>query len=280
MNSFKLSRRQWLAGSALGLAAALRADPLGMPIGCQTYPVRDALSKNFPETLKTLHDIGYRTIEMCSPPGYRTSGFGGLVDLTAAQIRKTIEDAGLRCESCHFTPAEFKNNLAERIQFAKDLGLQQMVLSTFNIPATAPLADWTRAAEDLNRAAVEVQKAGLRLGFHNHNFEFARIDGVLIYDHLMSKLDPKLVGMQFQVAVISIGFQAAEYLRKYSGRFLSLHLADWNEAEKKQVPVGSGVVNWKDLFAAAKSAGVRNYFVEMDMAAMQASVPYLRNLQV
>jgi sugar phosphate isomerase/epimerase len=279
MNRTAISRRQWLAGSALGLAAALRADPLGMPIGCQVYPVREALGKDFPGTLKTLRGIGYRTIEMCSPPGYRAE-FAPLVKLAGPEMRQIIEDAGLRCESCHYTPAEFKNNLAERIEFAKALGLRQMVLSTFGVPATAPLSDWTRAAEDLNRAGEQVQKAGLVLGFHNHNFEFAKIDDVLIYDHLMSKLDPKLVGMQFQVAVISIGYEAAKYLRKYPGRFLSLHLADWNAAEKKQAPVGAGVVDWKDLFAAAKPAGIRNYFVEMDMAALQASYPYLHDLKV
>ena len=76
---------------------------------------------------------------------------------------------------------------------------------------------------------------------------------MLIYDELMRQFDPKLVKMQFQVAVISLGFEAATYLKKYPGRFLSMHLADYSTADKTAVAVGSGVVDWKKLFAAAKS---------------------------
>jgi sugar phosphate isomerase/epimerase len=84
--------------------------------------------------------------------------------------------------------------------------------------------------------------------------------------------------MQFQVAVISLGYEAATFFKKYPGRFISLHLADWSSAEKKGVPVGQGVVDWKQLFAAAKTGGVKNYFVEMNLDAMKASYPFLRDL--
>ena len=79
--------------------------------------------------------------------------------------------------------------------------------------------DWKRAADELNKVGEKIRKAGLQAGFHNHNGEFQKIGGVLIYDELMRTLDPKLVKMQFQVAVISIGFEAATYLTKYPGRF-------------------------------------------------------------
>jgi len=142
------------------------------------------------------------------------------------------------------------------------------------------MADWTRAAGELNRIGEQTKKAGIQLGFHNHNFEFRKIDGVLIYDKLMNEFDPKLVKMQFQVAVISLGYEAATFLRKYPGRFISLHLADWSPADKKSVPVGAGVVDWEKLFAAAKTGGVENYFVEMNMDALKASYPYLHGLKV
>ena len=284
-----ISRRRFLGGATLGAAAAgglaplapaLWADPLGLPIGFQVYPVRDALAQNFAGTLRQIAAIGYRTVEMCSPPGYEKSGFGPLVKLTAAEIRRTIEDAGLRCESCHYQFRELKENLDERIAFARELGLKQMVLSTFGLKPEATMADWARAAGELNRIAGQIQKAGIQTGFHNHNFEFKEIDGTLVYDKLMSEFDAKLVKMQFQVAVISIGYEAAAFLTKYPGRFLSLHLADWSAAEKKPVPVGSGVVDWKKLFAAAQKGGVSNYFVEMNLDAMKASYPYLHELKV
>lgn len=273
------TRRQFFGTAPAALAAsaqALHADPMGMPIGCQTWPVREALAKNFEGTLRELSTIGYRTIEMCSPPSY--ADFRPLASLTAAQMRRTIEGAGLRCESCHYNFRELKENLDERMAFAKELGLKQMVLSSFGLPATATLADWKQAAGELNRVGERTQKAGIQLGFHNHNNEFKELDGVLIYDELMRQFDAKLVKMQFQVAVISVGYEAATYLAKYPGRFLSLHLADYSTAEKKGVAVGSGVVDWKKLFAAAKKGGVQNYFVEMDLDAMKGSYTYLHKL--
>jgi sugar phosphate isomerase/epimerase len=275
-----ISRRDFLAASGIGIAAAaLHADPLGLPIGCQTYPVRDTLGKDLNGTLHQLASIGYKHVEMCSPPGYANAGYGPLVKMKASEIRDAIHSAGLGCESCHHQFAELKTSLDDRIAYAKELGLKQMVLSTFGLPNSATLSDWARAADDLNRIGEQVQKAGMQMGFHNHNFEFKEIDGVLVYDHLMQRLDAKLVQMQFQVSVISLGYEAATYLNKYPGRFLSLHLQDWSSEENKQVPVGKGVVNWPKLFAAAKTAGVRNYFVELGMDALQPSYDYLHAMR-
>jgi sugar phosphate isomerase/epimerase len=155
-----------------------------------------------------------------------------------------------------------------------------MVCSTFGLKPDASMADWARAADELNKIGEQVHRAGMELGFHNHNFEFKDIDGVLVYDQLMNKFDPKLVKMQFQVSVIALGFEAATYLAKYPGRFLSLHLQDWSATEKKSVAVGKGVVDWRKLFAAAKPAGVKNYFVELNLDAMKDSYTYLHSLKV
>jgi sugar phosphate isomerase/epimerase len=272
------NRRQFLGAAPAALTAArvLRADPLGMPIGCQTWPVRQDLAKDFEGTLHGLALIGYKTIEMCSPASY--ADFRPLAGMTAAQMRHTIEGAGLRCVSCHYNFRELKENLDERMAFAKELGLKQMVLSSFGLPANASLGDYKQAATDLNRVGERTQKAGIQLGYHNHNNEFKEIDGVLIYDELMRQFDPKLVKMQFQVAVISLGFEAATYFKKYPGRFLSMHLADYSPSDKTAVAVGSGVVDWKKLFAAAKTGGVQNYFVEMDLREMKLSYDYLHKL--
>ena len=275
-----ISRRKFLGTSALGVVAALQADPLRLPIGCQTYPVRDALGKDFEGTLRQLAAIGYRMIEMCSPPGYERSGYGPLVNMKASEMRQVIKSAGLGCESCHYQFRELKEHLDERIAFAKELGLKQMILSTFGLKPDATMSDWMRAADDLNKIGEQTHKAGLQAGFHNHNFEFKEIDGVLVYDKLMSQLDPKLVKMQFQVSVISLGYEAATFFQKYPGRFISIHLQDWSATEKKMVAIGQGAVDWKKLFAAAKTGGVKNYFVELNMDLMKASYPYLHELKV
>lgn len=284
-----ISRRQFLGKSAATLAAAgylwtgtrpVKADPVDLPIGCQLYPVGKLVAQDFPGTLRQLVAIGYKTIELCSPPSYEKSGFAPLVKMKGSEVRKVIEGAGLRCESCHYQFQELKDSLDDRIAYAKELGLKQMIVATFGLRQDATLADWAKAAGELNKLGERTKKAGIQLGFHNHNGEFKEIDGVIIYDRLMSELDPKLVKMQFQVAVISLGYQAAPFFKKYPGRFISIHLADWSATEKKSVPVGAGVVDWKELFTAAKIGGVQNYFVEMNMDALKASYPFLHNLKV
>jgi len=270
-----MTRREWLAGVAA--AAALHAKPLGMPIGCQTYPVRNEIGKDLTGTLKDLHASGMEIIELCSPHSY--AEFAPLAKMSGTELKKAIQDTGLRCESCHYGFRELRENLDERIAYAKALGLRQMVLSSFGLPADAKLADWSRAVDEMNGIAAKIHAAGMAAGFHNHTNEFKEIDGALIYDEIMKRFDPKLVGMQFQTGVIAVGYQAVTYFQKYPGRFLSIHAADWSAASKKQVPLGKGDIDWPKLFAAAKVGGVKNCFLEMSPDLMKESVPYLRDLK-
>jgi len=277
-----LSRRNFLSAAAVAAAASrLHAEALGIPPGTQSYPFRTDFSKDVPGTLQRLAAIGTKRIELCSPWSYRE--FAPLKDYKAADLKKLLDTHGIIAESCHYGMPELKNNLSERVDWAKELGMKQMILASMPIPRDNATFDaWDRGCDDLNKAGEATAKSGVQLGFHNHNGEFQKIGDDLIYDHLMSKLDPKSVKMQFQVSVISIGYKAADYLDKYPGRFVSLHLQDWSSAEKKQVPLGKGDVKWPELFAAAKKAGVKNYYVELETLAMDAtqeSYAFLKSLK-
>jgi len=269
-----------VALSQLPLSVFAQADPLwiNQPIGFQTYPIREMVVKDFPGTLKLMAGQGYQLVEMCSPQGYITSGFGPLVNIKPADMRKIIEDAGLQCPSCHFTFPELTDNLDERIEFAKQLGLTQMICSTFWLPKTAKLNDYLESADKLNKSAEKIKKAGMQAGFHNHEFEFAKLDNQLIYDALMGRFDAELVKMQFQTEVINLGYKASTYFNKYPGRFISAHLSDWT-ADKKEVPIGQGIIDWKEFFAAAKTGGVQNFFVEMKFDNLKESATYIHQLQ-
>jgi sugar phosphate isomerase/epimerase len=276
-----ISRRQFVYGSAMCVAASalkLEANPLGMPIGCQTYPLRESIGKDFEGTLHQIAGGGIQMIELCSPSSFGRDGFGPLVNLGPAKIRDMIRNAGLGCISSHFRFTELKEQLDDRIAFAKELGLTQMICATLEVPADAPMSAWLKAFDAMNEIGAKTQKAGLQLGYHNHQFEFREIDGVLVYDELMKRFDPELIKMQFQDA-IPPQYDPVAFLAKYPGRFISLHLSDWS-TERKAVPIGTGVIDWKKYFVAAKAGGVKNYFVEMDWDLMQASVPYLRKLKV
>ncbi len=259
-------------------AAAKKLLPyMDMALGFQTYPIRNMLAKDFPGVLKTMAGFGYQQLELCSPQGYADSGFGFLTNRSPGDIRKTINDAGLSCSSCHYDFKEFGDQLDQRIEFAQKLGLTQMICSTFWLPKDALLRDYLEAADKLNKAAEKIKRSGMETGFHNHEFEFAILEGQLIYDALMSRFDPALVKMQFQTEVINLGYKASTYFNKYPGRFISSHLSDWT-ADKKEVPLGQGIIDWKDFFAAAKVSGVKNYFVEMHFDTFKDSASFIKNL--
>lgn len=284
----QINRRKFFSQTTMGLSAALMLSQLpkqllayaraaNIPTGFQTFPIRDILAKDFAGTLKMMAGQGYQLVEMCSPQGYANIGFGPLVNMKTSDMRSIITNAGLSCPSCHFGSAELFDKLDASIEFSQQLGLTQMVCSTFWLPKTATLNDYYSAADKLNKAAEKIKKAGMQAGFHNHDFEFAQLEGQLIYDALLSRFDTDLVKMQFQTQVITLGYKASTYFNKYPGRFISAHLSDWT-ADKKQVPVGQGVIDWKEFFAAAKTGGVKNFFVEMDFDKFKDSATYIQGL--
>lgn len=285
----RMSRREFVKNSAAQAAGVsllgssvldLRANPLGLPIGCQTWPVREQIAKDFPGTLKQLSAAGFSAIEMCSPVGYDDSGFGGLVKYKGSELKKIINDNGLTCISSHFGMDELRKNQDERMAWAKDVGLQQMLVASLGGPKNPTMDDVKRAADEYNKMGEKAAAAGIRQGLHNENFETSSVNGKRTYDILIELLDPKLVNFQFQISTISEGFDAAEYFNKYPGRFFSMHVQGWNSTTKKIAPVGQDSLDWKKIFTAANTGGVKNYFVEMNFDFMKASVPYLRTLQV
>jgi sugar phosphate isomerase/epimerase len=285
----EFSRREFIKSTATTAAAAgllsagafeLHANPLGLPIGCQTWPVREGISKDFPGTIKELAAAGFQNIELCSPVGYDDSGFGGLAKYTGSELRKMLNDWGVTCISSHFGIEELRKDQAGRIAWAQDLGLKQMLVASLGGPKNPTMDDVKRAADEYNKMGEKAAAAGIQQGLHNEGFETSSVDGKRTYDILIGLLDPKFVNFQFQVSTISDGFDAAEYFVKYPGRFISMHVQGWNATTKKIAPVGQDSLDWKKIFTAAKTGGVKNYFVEMNLGFMRASVPYLRNLQV
>src|SRR5215469_5503192 len=254
------------SAAAVGLMSSgvlkLNANPLGFPIGCQTWPVREMVAQDFPGTLKQLADAGFQSIELCSPVGYSDSGFAGLAKYKGSELKKIINDAGLTCVSSHFGIDELRKNQEERIAWASEVGLTQMLVPSLNGPKNPTMDDVKRAAEEYNRMGEKAAKAGIQQGLHNETFETSSVDGKRTYDVLFELLDPKLVKFQFQVSTIAEGFDAAEYFTKYPGRFISMHVQGWSAKDKKIAAVGQDSLDWKKIFSAAKVGGIENYFVE------------------
>jgi len=298
-----MTRREFLGRTAAGATAAgfmltapetAFANPLGLPIGSQTYPHRAMIADGkFVDLLKQLKSIGVDQIELCGylgGDGYPE--FKSLADGKAT--RKIIEDNGLKAVSCHFLFPELRDNLAKAIAWSKDLGLEQMMIPTVKSGATTGTVEEAKVLTDqFNKMAADINKAGMRAGSHNEAFDLVKLpDGTFIYDHIIAMTDPKLIGFQFQMSTYNNGLVAAEYFAKYPTRFFSMHVQDLDIKAGRtpvvngrgggfpQTSVGKGGLDWAATFAAARKAGgIKNYFVEQSMPLTIESVAALKSMK-
>lgn len=264
------------------------ADPLGLPIGCQTYPVRKSIGTDFAGTMKGLRAAGFTQIELCSPYGY--DDFSSLQRYKPQELRRMLEDWGLGCISAHWSADELFQRADQSIAYAKEFGMTQMAIAALGPwkPRTTETADDVkRYVEPFNAFAEKAHAAGIMALLHNEGFVCEHIDGKPVYDMMIAELNPATTRLQFQVSTLQQGYDAVTYFEKYRGRFLSMHCQDWvkdssTKSGFRQVALGKGVVDWKAVFTAAKTGGVKNYFVELeeDPSLMPPSVPYLKSLKV
>jgi len=289
-----MNRRKFIENSAASLAAVgilshLPSSIFGMeyakavklPIGFQSFVLRNEINKDVIGTLKSMYEIGYKHVEICSPFGYAPGFFSALTKYTGKELKSIVNDSGLDCYSTHFTWKELVNNLEDRIQFAHQMGLKHMVCSGGLYGKT--MDDLKKQCATLNKIGEKITSAGLVAGYHNHNGEFmSKKEGRPDYDIILEELDPTYVKMQFQVAAIQVGYKAADYFRKFPGRFISAHLQDYSTSNhNKQIVLGdNGMVDWKEFFEAAKEGGLKWVFVELesDPTTLEGSLKFLKAL--
>jgi sugar phosphate isomerase/epimerase len=283
-----ITRRQFIRQAGADVAVAgflasnvmtLNANPLGLPIGSQTWPHRAMIKDgNLAGLAATMSSLGVSMLEMCSPLGYEE--FAGLTD--GKQVKKVLADHGLGCISAHFGMDELRKRQSESLAWAQDVGITQIITATLGAGNNPTLDDVKRAADEYNKIAAVTAKAGMQQGLHNEGFELSEVGGRRTYDILFELLDPALVKFQFQMSTISRGFVAHEYFTKYPGRFFSMHVqdVDMKATPPAQTSVGKGSIDWVKTFQAAKVGGVKNYFVEQSMELTKQSVAYLKTLTV
>jgi sugar phosphate isomerase/epimerase len=291
-------------GILAATAGTVLANPLGYPIGSQTYPHRAMIADGkFADLLKQMKDIGIERIELCSAIGYNE--FAKLAD--AKETKKIISDHGMKCESAHFSMRELRDGQQKSLDWAKEIGMKQMMTASLGGPVkdgTTTMDAVKKAADEYNKIGEVAAKSGIQQGLHNEGFELAMVDGERVYDTLFKLLDPKLVKFQFQMSTITSGLVGAEYFTKYPGRFISMHLQDVDmnapvppppppdpnapagrgrgggRGGRPQKPVGQGTIDWVKTFQAAKTGGVKNYFVEQNWDLTKESVAFLKSLKV
>jgi len=293
----EISRREFIKQSAADVAAAaflpiaareLMRNPLGLPIGSQTYPHRQRIKDgDFAGLCRDMKALGIDIIELCSP-GYEE--FASLAD--AKSTRKIIEDHGLTCPSAHVTLEELRGGLPKVIAWAQGIGMTQIGTATLNGKTengTAAMDDVKRAADEYNEISRAISNGGLQAFLHDERFEMATVDGRLVYQVLLELLDPKLVKMQFQMSAMRTIGDPVMYFQKHPGRFTSMHLQGVDLKAPAPVPggprppqvaVGHDSLDWPRIFAAAKAGGLKNYFLEQNWDLTVQGVTYLKTLKV
>lgn len=245
-------------------------------IGIQLWTVRNLFKKDPVAMMKMLGATGFNQIE-----------FANLEPLPISphELRKIANDLGMTFPSTHFNPPIFFETPQKAIDIAGELGCKYVVNSWID-EKDRTIAGYYSQAERFNKVAADMRKAGFRYGFHNHEFEFAKMDGDKTgYDILLQNTDPALVDMELDMYwVVDGGADIMNLLNRYPGRFKLAHIKD-RTADGKMVNVGEGVIDWKTVIARAADVGIEYFFVEHDepvapiSAAVGTSYTYLRNLR-
>ena len=257
MTRDSLSRRAFLAVAAAAPIASAVAQDKKIPVGLELYSVRDELQKDLMGTVTAVAKMGYQCVEFFSPYYHWTPGY-------AKQVRKLLDDLGIRCLSTHNGPESFTaDGLAHAIELNQAIGSQFIVLASAG--KVDGLDGWKRVAGTLNQGAEKMKAAGLRAGYHNHQAEFKPLDGQRPIEVLAANTG-KDVMLQLDVGTcIEAGSDPVAWVDQNPGRIRSMHCKDWSAEKGYTVLVGEGVAPWKKLFhAAEKTGGVEFYLVEQE----------------
>jgi sugar phosphate isomerase/epimerase len=259
-------------------------------IGIQLYTVRDALKRDYDGTLAKLAAMGYREVES-----------GRDHDKPPKQMREALMRYGLTSPSYHVDWNSLGADWPKVIEDNKIVGRTYLVNPWIDEEVRNKPDGWKHAAETLNRAGETAKKAGIQFAYHNHWMEFVPLDdGKLPYDVLLENCDPNLVKMQMDLGWITVGGQdPVKYFERYPGRFPMVHVKDVHEVPDAAsvrggrfagenmtilADVGSGIIDWKRIFAHSEQAGIKHYFVEHDnpkdsMETARVSYRYLEQLR-
>jgi sugar phosphate isomerase/epimerase len=271
------SRRTVVQGFAG--AVVLGFSPLATPrkldrIGLQLYTVRTKLREDFEGTLARVAAIGYSEVE-----------FAGYFNREPAEIKVILARYGLSAPAAHLKSTT-ASGFEQALEAAAIVGHQYIIRAYIAADERRTPSDYKRIAAELNRAGETAKKSGLQFAYHNHDFEFATLEGQIPYDVLLAETDPALVQLELDLYWIAKGNQdPVKYFDRYPRRFVSLHVKDMDATPQRgQTEVGHGILDFKRIFAQAGRAGVKHFFVEHDQPAepfdsIQSSYDYLKRLE-
>jgi sugar phosphate isomerase/epimerase len=284
-----VTRRNFIVGAAaVGAVSSTQFSfgmPLGLARGIQLYSVRQQMAKDFEGTLAAVREAGYTEVESASLP-----------KRPAAEIRKALDQAGLKCVSSHRSFVDVTKNLDATTEFEKTIGVNYIICpgpGRRNPPIPGkkegPLTidDWKYNAEEFNKTGEKLKNAGLTFGYHNHWVEFAPVDGTVPYEELLKLCEPDKMTFEMDLGWVKVaGQDPVALLKKYPHRFSMFHVKDFQlpanisfttHEKAKVTELGRGSIDYRPIFAqAAENQNITHAFVEQE----EFDIPWKESLKV
>jgi sugar phosphate isomerase/epimerase len=268
------SRRSFLASAAAAIPLVSAAGKK-IPVGLELYSVRDQLQKDLMGTVQAVGKMGYQVVEFYSPYYEWTPDY-------AKQVRKVLDDSGLKCMSTHNGPKALSSDgIQKAIELNQIIGSKMIVLASAGKITSAD--GWRGVADTLTAADGKLKPLGMGTGYHNHELEFTKIDGKLPME-IIAANTPKSVTLQLDVGTCcEMGVDPVGWINSNPGRIRSMHCKDWKPGEGYRVLFGEGDTPWKKIFSAAESkGGIEFYLIEQEgsrMPSMETAKACLDNFR-
>ncbi len=258
-------KRSAAAGAGLmTLPSMLQAAKSKNAVGIQLYTLKDVMDKDPKGVLTKLASYGYKEIETYSYAN------GKLFGLTIPEFHATVKGLGMRVVSGHYGMDILRGDFERAVADAKSMGQKYVVVAWLEEEDRTKIKS---VCEEINKAGEVCKKYGIRMGYHNHDFEFKEEDGVLQYDTMLAELDPKLVSMEMDLYwVVRAGYDPIKYFEKYPGRFEQWHVKDMDKADpSRNTEVGTGSIDFKAIFAKAQLSGMKHFYIEQEYFTMPST---------
>ncbi|MDR0843599.1 MAG: sugar phosphate isomerase/epimerase [Tannerella sp.] len=283
------NRRDFLKQASLLLAGGMVAPQLlsscggsagsGKYIGLQLYSLRDMVKDaGIKAVLETVAKMGYKNLETASYDN------GKIYGLEPTEFKKIVEDLGMKCTSAHLSQAFDKEKEAaimawwdQAIEAHNQLGVKYMIQPWMPVNDQTTLDDLKMYCDYFTSVGYKTAAASIAFGYHNHNFEFKKIDGQLIYDFLLNNVSKNHVCFELDVYWCQVGGgDVVKYLKEHAGQFKVIHIKDEKEIG------ASGMMNFQPIFEQMKANGIKDWYVEVEqytnndpVASVKQSYDYL-----
>lgn len=266
-----IKRRTFLINSGLALGAIALAPSLAFSIknkniGLQLYSLRDTFPTNVKLVLEQVAKAGYKEVET-----YGFSAKNGFFGTSINDFKSILADNGLKSPSGHYDFGTFIKNgnsdfLKKAIEAANTLGSQYITIPWLEETIRKTADDYKRTAFKINEAAVLCKNAGLRLAYHNHDFEFNTFENTTAYEILLKETDKNLVDFELDLYwVVRSGNDPLKLFKENPGRFTMWHVKDMDKIKPEwNTEIGNGSIDFKSIFAQAKLSGMQHLFVEQE----------------